>query len=197
MTTSDGLIDLSLAEFARAAAAPTPVPASGCVAAAVGALGAGLASMALGSTRGEGRTERAARATAAELAQLMEGLLARVELDAEAYAQFRAARAGDGSLEAALERAIAVPREIAEQAVAALERLAAGKDGLRPRLYSEGFTAAAALLASVEGATFTARANLAELPDGGARQAGELEALRARAEDLARTVRTHVGCAAP
>ena len=188
MATPQGLIDRSLAEFVRAAAAPGPVPGSGSVAAALGALGAALGSMALGAARGEGHAPEAARAHGASA----EALLAAVDEDARAYQGFLEARAGRGALPEALARSIAVPRTVAEDALAALERLSAGWAGIRPRLASEGLTAAQALLACVEGAAFTASANLAGLADAGARaaQAGELEALRGRARDLARAVST-------
>src|SRR5262245_11962328 len=94
-------VDRSLAEFARAAAARGPVPGSGSVAAAVGALGAGLASMALGNAGGEAGAQ-----AAAELARTMEQLLARVDGDARAYASYLEARAGRGDLGAAVEGSI-------------------------------------------------------------------------------------------
>src|SRR5262245_15315665 len=112
MTKPAALIDRSLAEFARAAAAREPVPGSGSVAAAVGALGAGLASMALGSARGEGPSP-----APAELAACMEALLARVQADAEAYRAFLDARASGHGLASAVERSIAVPAEVAALAL--------------------------------------------------------------------------------
>ncbi|HEX6882752.1 MAG TPA: cyclodeaminase/cyclohydrolase family protein [Planctomycetota bacterium] len=192
MATPQGLIDRSLAEFVRAAAAPGPVPGSGSVAAALGALGAALGSMALGAARGEDHAPEAARTAARALGASAEALLAAVDEDARAYQGFLEARAGRGALPEALARSIAVPRTVAEGALAALERLSAGWAGIRPRLASEGLTAAQALLACVEGAAFTASANLEGLADAGARaaQAGELEALRGRARDLARAVST-------
>ena len=182
MTRAAGLIDRSLAEFARAVAAPGPVPGSGSVAAALGAFGAGLASMALGAGRGEG----VAIEGSAGAARRMEALLARVDLDAEAYAGFLEARAGRGELTAAIERSIAVPCEIAAEALAALEGLVAACAAVRPRLRSEAVTAAHALRAAVEGATFTAGANLPGLADARERERRgvELQALRARAEGL-------------
>src|SRR5262245_26793855 len=127
-----GWVDRSLAEFARAAAARGPVPGSGSVAAAVGALGAGLASMALGSGRGEG----SGAAAAAELARRMEELLAQVDGDALAYNRYLEARAGRGQLDEAIEGSIAAPEEVAEHALAALERLAGTLAAVRPLLAS-------------------------------------------------------------
>jgi glutamate formiminotransferase/formiminotetrahydrofolate cyclodeaminase len=185
-----GWVDRSLAEFARAAAAQGPVPGSGSVAAAVGALGAGLASMALGSVRGESHRAE----SASELARLMEGLLARVDGDAQAYASYLEARAGRGELAPAIEGSIAVPCEVAEHALAALERLADGAAAVRARLASEVLTASQALLACVEGATFTARSNLPGLDEPRLRdeRRRELSALCARARELARTIQDRV-----
>lgn len=179
-----------MAEFARAVAAPGPVPGSGSVAAAVGAFGAGLASMALGAGRGEG----AAVERAAEAAGGMEALLARVERDAEAYAAYLEARAGRGDLAEAVERSIAVPLEIATHALAALEGLVAGFAAVRPRLHSEAVTAAHALRAAVEGATFTAGANLPGLTDARERErrGAELETLRTRAQALLGAFQAHL-----
>jgi formiminotetrahydrofolate cyclodeaminase len=186
--TEPGWVDRSLAELARAAAARGPVPGSGGVAAAIGALGAGLASMALGSARGE------SSGAAAELVRDMEGLLARVDRDVAAYTSYLEARNGRGELQAAVEGAIAVPREVAEHALAALERLAARLADVRPHLHSEALTAAQALLACVEGATFTARSNLPGLadPSGRDERSAALAGLAARARELARQVHEHV-----
>ncbi|NOT29382.1 MAG: hypothetical protein HOP15_02910, partial [Planctomycetes bacterium] len=118
-----------------------------------------------------------------------------VDRDAEAYARYLAARAGRADLGPAIEGSIAVPRQVAELALAALERLAAGIALVRPRLASEAVTAAQALLACVEGATFTARSNLPGLSDPRAREErrGELCALAVRARELARAIRDRFG----
>lgn len=190
MTRSRVLVDGSLSDFVRAAAAPGPVPGSGSVAAAVGALGAGLASMALRSARGEGPAD----GLADDEAGLMTALLERVDGDAEAYGRYLEARGGKGDLAAAIERSIAVPREIAECSLAALERLEAGVASVRPRLQSEVMTAAQALRAAVEGAAFTACANLPGLadPSARARQRAQLDALCGRAGELVRALHEHL-----
>lgn len=190
MTRPERWVDRSLAEFARAAAAEGPVPGSGSVAAAVGALGAGLASMALGATRGEDARPDAAR----ELAREMEELLALVDRDIEAYGRYLEARAGRGALAPAVEGSIAVPTEMAERALGALQRLAEGAGGVRPRLWSEVVTASQALFACVEGATFTARANLPGLEGADARAARSqaLALLCARADELVRAIQARV-----
>ncbi len=158
------------------------------MAAAIGALGAGLASMALGAARGESSS------AAAELVRDMEGMLACVDRDVAAYTDYREARSGRGDLRVAVEGAIAVPREMAEHALIALERLVAHLGEVRPHLHSEALTAAQALLACVEGATFTARSNLPGLADPRARdeRSAALAVLAARARELARAVHEHV-----
>lgn len=160
------------------------------MAAAVGALGAGLASMALGATRGEGARPEDAR----ELAREMEELLSLVDRDIEAYGRYLEARAGRGALAPAVEGSIAVPVEMADRALAALQRLAQGAQGVRPRLRSEVVTASQALLACVEGATFTARSNLPGLDGADARTARSqaLTVLCARADELVRVIQARV-----
>lgn len=191
MTRPERWVDRSLAEFVRAAAAPGPAPGSGSVAAVVGALGAGLASMALASTRGED----AAADDARELAREMEELLARVDRDTEAYARYLEARAGRGALAPAVEGSIEVPFEMVEHALAALQRLADGISRVRPHLRSEVVTATQALFACVEGAASTARANLPALtePDRRAARAQALDARRGQAAELVRAIQAQLG----
>lgn len=176
------MTELSLAAFARAAAAQGPVPGSGSVAAGVGALGAGLVSKALGSVRGEPKAAR----LAAEAERAMSALLECVERDARAYSGYLEARAGRGELATAVAASIAVPREIADHALAALEHLVAGFESVRTRLHSEGVTASHTLRAAIEGAVFTARSNLPGLADPTERErlAAEFETLVSRARLL-------------
>lgn len=169
MAMSEGLIERSLAGFARLLAADQPVPGSGCGTAAIGALGAALASMALRAGRGEVPPE------AVRLEELRERLLAAVDEDARAYAAYRAACAGSGELATALQASIDVPRAVVTLALEALGLLCAGVSGIRPRLRSEAFSASRALLASLEGASFTARSNLPGLSDAAERARHERE----------------------
>ena len=148
------LVERSVAEFSRLLAADLPVPGSGSGTAAIGALGAALASMALRAGRGE------APPGALRLDELRARLLAAVDEDARAYSAYRAARAGEGDLSAALRASIDVPRAVVTLALEALELLRAGVGEVRPRLRSEAWSATWALLASLEGASFTARSNL-------------------------------------
>lgn len=176
------LVERSVAEFSRLLAADLPVPGSGCGTAAIGALGAALASMALRAGRGEAPPPAALR-----LDRLRERLLVAVDEDARAYSAYRAALAGEGELAQALKASIDVPRAIVTDALEALELLRAGVAGIRPRLRSEAWSASRALLASLEGASFTARANLPGLADAAerARHERELAAQLARAGALA------------
>jgi len=179
MANSEDLIERSVAEFARLLAADQPVPGSGSGTAAIGALGAALASMALRAGRGEVPPE------AARLDGLCTLLLAAVDEDARAYAAYRAARAGRGELAPALQASIDVPRAVVTRALEALELLRAGVEGIRPRLRSEAWSASRALLASLEGASFTARSNLPGLPDAAERARHEQEL----ADQVARATR--------
>jgi len=166
---SEGLGERSLAEFARLLAADRPVPGSGCGLAAIGALGAALASMALRAGRGE------VPPAAARLEELSARLLAAVDEDARAYSAYRAACAGEGELAPALAASIDVPRAVVAAALEGLRLLRAGVAGVRPRLRSEAYGASRALLTTVEGASFTARANLPGLADGAERARHERE----------------------
>jgi len=185
MGVSTKLTDLSLAEFCRRVASRSPTPGSGSVAALVGALGTGLASMALRSAAGD------TAAPCAELERLRESLLERVDQDAEAYEAFRAAPAASPVREQALQRSIAVPAEIAQLSLEALRALAEGASGVRPALASECQMAAGALLAAVEGAAATAAANLPGLGDSAAAadHGFRLGAIRRRARELSEGVR--------
>jgi glutamate formiminotransferase/formiminotetrahydrofolate cyclodeaminase len=184
MTVPEGLIGLSLAGFAHAAASMDPAPGSGSVAAAVGALGASLGSMALRSGRDE--VPNPGREGSRELEGLAAELLGLVDEDARAYSAYLAARRGGGDLGGAVERSIAVPRHIAELSARALEQLCRGSGAVRPRLHSEVVTASRSLLAAVEGATFTAASNLPGLADSARAgiERAALAALSARAREL-------------
>lgn len=189
MGSSENLVDVSLAELVRRVAARAPVPGSGSVAAAVGALGAGLASMALRSAREE---PESSESRAAELETTSARLLEQVDLDARAFDELRAAtvkpRAGpeDGARERALERSVAVPLSTAELALSALRGLGAGAAGVRPALRSECVASAHALVAALEGSGAVVEANLASFGDerASARHRAALTAARAEAREL-------------
>lgn len=186
MTDSKGLTARTLGEFAELLAARVPVPGSGCAAAAIGALGAALASMALRVGRGEDS------AAVVLLERLRAELLLAVEADARAYGDFRATQASGGDLAAARRASIEVPSGIARASLAALETLRQSVHGVKPALRAETLTAAHALLAAVEGASFTALAN-APAPETRA----ELETLCARARTSAFELVNHVHAPTP
>lgn len=169
-----------MADFARAVASRRPVPGSGSVAAAAGALGAGLASMALRAPAGEGAAESAA------IAEHMEALLGCVDDDARAFAELLEARRRGEGLVAALERSIEVPRALAARALSALELFVPALATVRPALASEADLSLHLLAAAVRGGVVTARANLGLLADSGRRTAlaGELDGLLRRAGEL-------------
>jgi glutamate formiminotransferase/formiminotetrahydrofolate cyclodeaminase len=183
---SDRLVALSLTDFVHRVSDRNPLPGSGCVAAAVGALGAALAIMVVRS----GPYER----EEGLLTGLRDDLLGCVDRDAEAYEAFIAARRARRPVEDVLEGAIRVPAEIAELSLSALERLASSVHGIRPALSCECWTAALALGAAVEGAARTARANLPQDAEG--RRVEELEARCDRARELLADVRRALGARA-
>jgi formiminotetrahydrofolate cyclodeaminase len=187
MTDPTALADLSLSDLTRAVASASPVPGSGSVAAALGALGTGLASMALAARSGE----EAPSESQAALERTRAELLARIDRDAAAYRSFLSARRGKGNVAEAAELSIRVPREVAELALDALEHLAAGLPRVRRQLSSECVTAGEALFAAVEGAVFTAGSNLETLADARRRaeHGAALATLRRRAHELHRTLR--------
>jgi formiminotetrahydrofolate cyclodeaminase len=186
MTDSKGLTARTLAEFSELLAARTPVPGSGCAAAAIGALGTALASMALRVGRGEDP------AAVVALERLRTQLLEAVEADARAYGAFRAAQTRGADLAPARRESIEVPAGIAAASLAALEHLHQGVGGIRPSLQAETLTATRALLAAIEGASFTALANH---PDPETRSG--LAALRERGRALACELENHLHASTP
>lgn len=193
MSSSSELTRLELAAFVERVAGPDPTPGGGSVAATLGALGAGLASMAFRVAAGEGRSPVPAYmgARADELDELRAALVAGVDADASAYAAWRAA----GQDARAAERALEVPIETMERAVAALRLLAAGSHAVPERLRSECSAAAIALRAAVDAAGVIAADNLSSFEDEGFRseRGATLDTLRARAAELLREVEVRDG----
>ena len=186
MTDSKGLTARTLAEFSELLAARAPVPGSGCAAAAIGALGTALASMALRVGRGEDP------AAVVALERLREQLLEAVEADARAYGAFRTAQAAGADLASARRASIEVPAGIAAASLAALEHLHRGVGGIKASLQAETLTATRALLTAIEGASFTALANHPDQP-----MRSELAALCERGHALARELETHLHASTP
>ncbi len=156
------MTELSLAAFTDRVADTGAVPASGCVAALQGALGAALVSMAFQHASGEGRSDVPAymRARAEELRALAERLLALVDEDAEAYQAWRAS-AGEARRKAA-RAALETPLEVAETALAALRLSAVGAGEVARALWSECAIGARGLEATVRAGVELVRANAAD-----------------------------------
>jgi len=153
------MLELSLATFVERVADSAAVPASGCVAALQGALGAALFSMAFEHAAGEGRSDQAAymRGRAQELSELSRRLLDLVDEDAEAYRAFLASR--DEARRKALQQALEVPLELAETALAGLRLGAVGVAEVADALHSECLVGVDALEAAVRGGIRIVRAN--------------------------------------
>jgi len=184
MTSSTPLSGLGFSAFVARVADRASTPGAGSVAAAVGALGAGLASMAFRHVPGEGAGAYAA-GRADELDELSSTLLRLVDADAEAYAAWRASRAAtaatpDAAAESArkaAEQALEVPLEIMEASVAALRLLAVGVGQVSAALHCECLTAARSLEAAVESAGVVVAENLTACA-GAAANTGDLERTR-------------------
>lgn len=153
------MLELSLATFVERVADSAAVPASGCVAALQGALGAALFSMAFEHAAGEGRSDQSAymRGRAQELSDLSRRLLELVDEDARAYRDFLGSR-GEARRKA-LRQALEVPLELAETALAGLRLGAVGAAEVAEGLHSECLVGAEALAAAVSGGIGIVRAN--------------------------------------
>ena len=130
--SNENLLDLSVRDFAAAAAAKTPTPGGGSAAGVVGALGVALGEMALNFTRGKKKF-----AEHAEYHEHLAGRLAcarqmfqdLVGEDVQAYLLYQAAqRMDDGpekdeAVQLATAAAINVPREVTKLALAVLADL--------------------------------------------------------------------------
>ena len=169
MSSSSKLVDLSFSAFVGRIAAPGVAPASGSLAAATGALGASLASMAFRSASGESGASIPAymKGRAEELDELAGVLLSHVDRDAEAYTAWRAcseSTAGDETAAAEREKwrleSLEAPLETVEMSLAALRLVAVGTPECSPRLLSECDAAALALFAALEAGAAVCRANL-------------------------------------
>lgn len=151
-----------MATFVERVADAAAVPASGCVAALQGALGAALLSMAFEHAAGEGRSDQPAymRGRAQELSALSRRLLELVDEDAQAYRAFLASRGGGGEArQKALRQALEVPLELAETALGGLRLAAIGAAEVAAALRSECLVGGEALAATVRAGVGIVRAN--------------------------------------
>ena len=187
------LVERSLRGFVEETASESPAPGGGSVAAAVGALGAALATMVANlSSHRRGWDERweefsewaeRGKACHAELTEL-------VDRDSEAFEAIMAAwkvdpARRDGLLQAATRGAIDVPLRVMELALEALEVCRAmARDGM-PASVSDAGVGALCARTAAHGAELNVRINARELTDEGARQE-LLERARSLAEEARR-----------
>lgn len=166
MQSSPSMIELSLAAFTERVADAHAVPASGCVAALQGALGAALVSMAFQHAAGEGRSELPdyMRGRATELRELSEHLLRLVDEDAQAYQAYLSS-AGEARRKAA-RAALETPLEVAETALAALRLAAVGAPEVAPALWCECAIGSQGLESTVQAGLALVRANAGQVAAG-------------------------------
>jgi formiminotetrahydrofolate cyclodeaminase len=143
-------------------ASRTPAPGGGSVSALAVAFAAGLAEMA--ARFSDGNWPEAARA-AARAAELRERAAALAPADAEAYEAVLAARGEDGG--AALERAAAIPLELAELAAEVAELAADAAEHGNPNLRGDAAAGAALAEAGARAAANLVAINLRARPEDG------------------------------
>lgn len=180
---SQDVRNMPLAQFIELAAAKTPTPGGGAVAAVSGALGAAMFAMAVNYTRGE-KFKAVAELmdrTAAELDRARAMFLELMNEDMAAFAQWQSAWRMDKAdparaeaLKVATATAIAVPQEMAALCLNLLALIAEAIDGVNPRLLSDVGVAAVTLESAMRAAHYNVRTNLSSLES-----AEEAAALRA------------------
>jgi formiminotetrahydrofolate cyclodeaminase len=170
-----------LGAFLDAVAAETPAPGSGAVAAAAVALGAALVEMA---ARFSGEWDGSEPALAAAQS-LRARAVPLAQADAEAYADFLAARRSGADDAAARSRAVAVPLEVTECGSEVAALAASLAEHGNPNLLGEAVGAAHAASAGAAIASKLVEINLACEPDERVDRAREHAA--AAAEAAART----------
>ncbi len=189
--SNENLLDLSVRQFAAAAAAKTPTPGGGSVAGAVGALGVALGEMTLNFTRGKKKF--------AEHAEYHEHLAGRLEHarqmfqdlvadDVQAYQLYQAAqRQDDGpekdeAVQLATAAAIDVPREVTKLALAVLADLKELGGKCNTWLITDLLASATLLVATVRLSDYNVRINVPSVAD----KAAAAEIHQSSANDLAR-----------
>lgn len=193
MDKSDEMLSMTVRDFLASAAAKTPTPGGGSVAAVTGALAAALGEMALNFTSGKKKYAEhqdiydriAPRLTRAR--RMFEDLAGD---DAAAYEFFRETTAMEDSPEKtermslAVAAAIDVPRELTKVAMAVLSDLKELSDKCNRYLLSDLLASAALAAVAVRLSDYNVRINARQLP------AAEADDVRASsAEDLAHAER--------
>ena len=170
MSSDKNYLSLPLREFLEDAAARTPTPGGGSVAAVVGALAASLGRMVIEYTVGKPKYadhEPRLRELLDEFKRAgdMFGML--MHEDMAAYERLAASRKSDDVEEQqrASATAVAVPMEIVVLAGAVAARLDEIKTHINPNLLSDLQTAAILAYAAARSASTNVRANVVQLED--------------------------------
>ncbi|MHC4982524.1 MAG: cyclodeaminase/cyclohydrolase family protein [Planctomycetota bacterium] len=187
----ESLLDMSVTDFASAAAAKTPTPGGGSVAGVVGSLAAALGEMALNFTMGKKKYAEHAQfhehlAKRLAIARAMfEGLVAD---DVAAYKLYQATMKQEDSpekkqaVQLATAAAIDVPREVSKLALAVLGDLKELLPRSNPWLITDLLAAGALAVAAAKLSDYNVRINLPHVED---KQAAA-EIRKSSADDLAR-----------
>lgn len=171
-------LSLRVGDLLDQVAARTPAPGGGSVSALAVALGAGLAEMA---ARFSDRHWSGAARAADRAAELRERAAALAPADAEAYEAVLAAR-GESAGEA-LERAAAVPLELAELAAEVTALAADAVQHGNPNLRGDAASGAALAAAGARAAAQLVAINLQARPEDG--RPSRAASFAAEAEDAA------------
>lgn len=163
------LVDHSLKDYLDDLASLAPAPGGGSAAAYVGALGAGLITMAALYSIGRGKDKAVdgkLRAIKRRSEALRRKLLAAVDTDAAAYQAVVDSRKGTpAQKQRALKKAVAVPRQVAEWCYEAVDLTPYLVENGNKYLISDVEVAAELLLAAFRSAMINVRINQ---PGGGA-----------------------------
>jgi glutamate formiminotransferase/formiminotetrahydrofolate cyclodeaminase len=202
------LIETTLSQFSEQAAAKTPTPGGGSVAAYVGALGAALGTMAARFTEGRRGFEQHAQALASEINRLeavRDRMQELVQADAGAYdavtAAYRLPRDGEEQAAArgqavatALRGALEVPLQTCRTALEGLEVLLLLREHANPNLVSDVAVGAYALAAACRSAWVNVLINLAGLKEEDLERSvrAEGEGLLARTRELEEAIGTSI-----
>lgn len=148
------LAQTELSRFVEAVATTPSVPASGCVAALVGALAAALAQMIVSLSRSDSQD------AVTQLKQVRGVLLGSVDRDADAFRTFQLARKRGNSAEALLTSGINdVPADVAKCCLSAIECIEQWVPQVRPTLKAEAYAALALAMAAIDVSRFNLVAN--------------------------------------
>jgi formiminotetrahydrofolate cyclodeaminase/hemerythrin-like domain-containing protein len=157
------LVELDLSRFAESVATTPSVPASGCVAALVGALAAALTHMIVSLSRSDAANRDVPHDRSETLTQLKQQrtwLLACVDRDARAFREFQSARKDGEAMDGAAGSGIIdVPRDVASHCLATIECLAHGVNHTKPYLKAEAYAAATLALTAIDVSRFNLHEN--------------------------------------